>query len=123
MRVDQRSSGTLRNRRLFKMKQEVSKRLQASRDMYAIGKHPMEAEAMVKYEMVLARLQEIRESMTAAAPKQWKDLSPTPEEIEARLPATLERLAKEAAQRIVDSREKKASLRSAADSFIEALKK
>jgi hypothetical protein len=123
MRVDQRNSGTLRNRRLFKMKQEVSKRLQASRDMYAIGKHPLEAEAIIRYETVLARLQEIKESMTAPAPKQWKDLSPTPEEVEAQLPAIFERLAKEAAQRVVDSRAKKATLRSAANSFIEALKK
>lgn len=123
MRADQRNSGTLRNRRLFKMRQEVSKRLQASRDMYAIGKHPMEAEAIIKYEMVLDKLQKIRESMTAPAPKQWKDLSPTPEEIEARLPATLERLTKEAAQRVVDSKAKKASIRNAANSLIEALKK
>jgi len=104
MKVDQRSSATLRNRRLFKMKREVSKRLQAARDMYAIGKHPMELESMVKYETVLARLQEIRESMTAPAPKQWKDLSPTPEEIEARLPALLERLAQEAAQRVAKAK-------------------
>jgi hypothetical protein len=123
MRADQRNSGTLRNRRLFKMKQEVSKRLQAARDMYAIGKHPMEAEAIIKYEMVLDKLQKIRDSMTAPAPKQWKDLSPTPEEIEARLPAMLNRLAKEAAQRVVDSKAKKASIRNAANSLIEALKK
>ena len=106
MQADQRNSGTLRNRRLFKMKQEVSKRLKAAKDMYAIGKHPMEAEAIIKYEMVLAKLQTIRDSMTAHAPKQWKDVSPTPEEIESRLPAMLDRLAKEAAQRVVDSKEK-----------------
>jgi hypothetical protein len=123
MRADQRNSGTLRNRRLFKMRQEVSKRLQAARDMYAIGKHPMEAEAIIKYEMVLDKLQKIRESMTAPAPKQWKDLSPTPEEVEARLPAMLNRLTKEAAQRVVDSKAKKASIRNAANSLIEALKK
>ena len=123
MRADQRNSGTLRNRRLFKMKQEVSQRLQAARDMYVISKHPVEAEAIIRYETVLVRLQETRDNMTAPAPKQWKDLSPTPEEIEARLPATLERLAKEAAQRVVDSKAKKASIRNAANSLIEALKK
>jgi hypothetical protein len=105
------------------MKQEVSQRLQAARDMYVISKHPVEAEAIIRYETVLVRLQETRDNMTAPAPKQWKDLSPTPEEIEARLPATLERLAKEAAQRVVDSKAKKASIRNAANSLIEALKK
>jgi hypothetical protein len=121
MRVDQRNSGTLRNRRLFKMKQEVSKRLQAAKDMYAIGKHPMEAEAIIKYETVLDELQKIRDSMTALAPKQWKDLSPTPEEIEARLPAMLNRLAKEAAQRVVDSKERARAAAQARDKIFEQM--
>lgn len=104
MPVDQRNSSTMRNRRLYKMKREVTALLHAARDMYALSKHQHELDDIIRYKAVLAELQKIRDSATAKAPASWRSLAPDQTQIEQQREAELAQMREAAAHAVAQRR-------------------
>ncbi len=77
MKVDQRSSGTQRNKRLFKMRHEVNSLLERVLTKALITRDTATIEQVGVLALVLDRLKEIRDSQDLPAPAKWQDLHPT----------------------------------------------
>jgi hypothetical protein len=119
MPVDQRNSGTQRNRKLARMRKVV----EAERNRFlfkaTITRHSADITLLGSFAIVIDRLAEIRNSQTLKAPERWEDLRPHPREEAqtiwnrgvAELGAELDRMKQEAAVREARNQKMNDSLR------------